>query len=405
MERQFPEFKLDRNNVFLGFHSTIEMMENYDFDLSEPWSRNAPSILFQLGALQSFMPQDESIDGKLFSNGQFEYKLGQQCNPAVKDIFKRHEDSEVTSKPVAPALLMRPENLDGTSAPSYEAAEKSTSIRNVNNITDNEHAERMQYRFKSPRNQPRVGELNNGTAPLYVNVDPRVKTKKKAIIWMFTEPRDDVGQIRNVKHKNTRFDPRHDPSLHFKAQQLYAVGEITKIGTTEYQVNTIDELNLTNPDGTPLTQAWLNEHLDYLNGNKELIILLLNHQLLLHGVRKEKWSVNDLYYHDKSLPGGFSMKTKISRISQNQRRLSENMKPQSKIPEAVKQERNLEKDKFDIQKMSEIKFTNEAAEREILIVWNTSSTGNFNVDARRLTCLQSKIPKERFLFRGIMVKQ
>ena len=44
--------------------------------------------------------------------------------------------------------------------------------------------------------------------------------------------------------------------------------------------------------------------------------------------------------------------------------------------------------------MSTIKLINEAHEKGILVVYLTSSSGNFNCDARRLTALQSRIPSQ-----------
>ena len=89
-----------------------------------------------------------------------------------------------------------------------------------------------------------------------------------------------------------------------------------------------------------------------------------------------------------------SVKTKIARICQNQRKVAKNARSADQIAENVKAERNLEKDRFDPQFMSAIRLINDAAQNGILVVFVTSSTGNFNCDVRRLTGLQSKIPKQ-----------
>ena len=96
----------------------------------------------------------------------------------------------------------------------------------------------------------------------------------------------------------------------------------------------------------------------------------------------------------QSLPGGFATRTRIHQMGNKQRTLSKNQNTKSKVPESVKLERNLEKDKFDIQMMSTIRLISDASEKGILVVFLTSATGNFNCDARRLTGLQSRIPPQ-----------
>ena len=88
------------------------------------------------------------------------------------------------------------------------------------------------------------------------------------------------------------------------------------------------------------------------------------------------------------------MRSRIHQMGKKQRTISKFQRATSKVPEDVKLERNIEKDKFDIQMMSTIRFISDASEKGIMVVMLTSGSGNFNCDARRLTVLQSKIPKQ-----------
>ena len=240
------------------------MIQNYGFDIEQPWQRNVPDILFQFGALQQHIRQDVTIDNTMFSTGEFQFELGQQINPAVKDIFVKNGNE----LPIAPSLLITPATVDGTSAPSYEAAERPTDVKAANNIVDDAHANKMRIRFKSPRNQPRMGEINNAKAPLFVNVDPRIKGGSSALIFIGSEVRGRAGQLRDKHHPQTRFDPRHDTALHLKTTQQYQVLEIVKTSPEPVRVNSVDELDIKMEDGTPLQQKWLDEHMAFLNGQK-----------------------------------------------------------------------------------------------------------------------------------------
>ena len=226
LERAFPESSdFDKNRWFHAYHATEELIDVYGFDKDEPWQRNVPALLYQLGVAQAYMDVDEAIDKKLFTNGSFKFDLGRENSPAVQDIFKISASRK--EKPIAPALLIDPNRLDGTSAPSYEASEKSMSLRGAGNIRDAEHAKRMQMRFKSPRTQPRFGEANNGKSSLFATFDPRVNSRSEAIIIVASEARGTMGQTRNRLHEHTRFDQRHDSGKFY--DRLGLRGELVKL--------------------------------------------------------------------------------------------------------------------------------------------------------------------------------
>ena len=305
LERQFPEVSdFDKNKWWHSYHATEEMMRNFELDLDEPWNKNLPTLVYQLGIAQSYIPQSVAVDEKLFSNGTFDFLTGIQNNPVVQDLFIRPHNIPGGAPPICPALLMQPDALDGTAAPSYEGTERPTQGRTSNNIRDQAHAARMRQSFKSTRNQPNVGEFNNGMATMIVEPNPRVKTRYQAVIYVMSEARTRAGCTRNPMHEGTRFDVRNDPASHFKSNQAFQVLEIVKTGDIPTTVNTVEELQIFD-QGQLLTQEWLNHHLKVLNGNVTL--------------------------------GNFSTRTKISKSGQNQRRITKNRpsrKPGS-VPEDI----------------------------------------------------------------------
>ena len=94
-----------------------ETMKAYAFDLKANWTRNLPFLLGKMGAYQGWLNSEEVIDQKKFVSSRFEYKpLG-----TVADILK---DTSDRAKPVAPALLVNPKKMDGTSTPSMQSTDK-----------------------------------------------------------------------------------------------------------------------------------------------------------------------------------------------------------------------------------------------------------------------------------------
>ena len=57
-------------------------------------------------------------------------------------------------------------------------------------------------------------------------------------------------------------------ALHFKAAQQFQVLELVKLGDEDITVNTVGDLQIRDENGELLTQQWLDDHLDYLNGIK-----------------------------------------------------------------------------------------------------------------------------------------
>ena len=124
-------------------------------------------------------------------------------------------------------------------------------------------------RVRTPFNAPNVGEFNNAKVTPFIEPDPTLKRRfKKGLIVIDTTTRSKRGAHRNHFHMHTKFDCRNDPAWHIKNQQKFSIAAIIATGTEMVEVETLDDLNLTNEEGEKITHQFLLDHLNYLNGNK-----------------------------------------------------------------------------------------------------------------------------------------
>ena len=91
---------------------------------------------------------------------------------------------------------------------------------------------------------------------------------KNGVIVVSTEARHQKFTQRNVNYFGTKYDSRNDPAWHFKNKQVFAVSSIATTTGDSAEVASLDALNLRRPDGSLVTQQFLDDHLGYLNGSK-----------------------------------------------------------------------------------------------------------------------------------------
>ena len=68
----------------------------------------------------------------------------------------------------------------------------------------------------------------------------------------------------------TKWDDRNDQSFHFKNKQVFRLATIATTGDEIAEVASLDELNLHDSEGNLVTQAFLDEHLEFLNGDRPI---------------------------------------------------------------------------------------------------------------------------------------
>ena len=123
-------------------------------------------------------------------------------------------------------------------------------------------------KVRSPFNAPNVGEFNNAKVTPFIEPDPTLKRRfKKGLIVIDTTTRIKKGNHRNFYHMHTKFDCRNDPAWHIKNVQKFSLAAIIATGTEMAEVETLDELQLTDKNGESVTHDFLTAHLGYLNGD------------------------------------------------------------------------------------------------------------------------------------------
>ena len=116
-----------------------------------------------------------------------------------------------------------------------------------------------------------MGEFNNARAVPFIEPDPDLERRfKKGMIVLDTTTRIQRPNHRNFYHMGTKYDCRNDPAYHVKNKQAFALAAIVATGDEFTQVATLDELQLVTEEGELLTQAWLDEQIQYLDGKKPI---------------------------------------------------------------------------------------------------------------------------------------
>ena len=118
---EFPEIvDIDNDTYFHAYWATYESIKAYGFDKHQPWERNLPTLLHQLGAMQQFIPYHQAVNSQKYQAGnQYEWNTGRENNSYAKDLFDLSSSEPI---PKAPALRLR-KDLDGTCSPSYDGME------------------------------------------------------------------------------------------------------------------------------------------------------------------------------------------------------------------------------------------------------------------------------------------
>ena len=156
-----------------------------------------------------------------------------------------------------------------------------------------EEAQKLRRRFRTNCNAPNVGEFNNAKVTPFIEPDPTQERKfKNGLIVIDTTTRHKRGNHRNYFHMNTKYDNRNCSAWHVKNVQKFSLAAIIATGDEMSEVETLDELNLVDKNGTALTQQYLVDHLGYLNG--------------------------------ETMIGGFTSTTTLHRVNQGQKAVTKN---------------------------------------------------------------------------------
>ena len=134
-------------------------------------------------------------------------------------------------------------------------------------VLRNEDISIHRRKFKSKFNAPNLGEFNNGKVSPFIEPDPTIETRfKNGVIYIYTETRTKRGNNRRTNFMTTKYDCRNDPAWHVKNKQAFVVGPIVTNGDEKREVPSINDLNLIDENGEPVTQEFLDKHMGFLNG-------------------------------------------------------------------------------------------------------------------------------------------
>ena len=142
----------------------------------------------------------------------------------------------------------------------------------MNNLEPWSHEEKIDANIapSSARPAPIFGELNSLSPPMYIDHDPNILAAFEAVIFIQVEIRSVDQLLRNKDARNTRYDPRNDPSWHRKSDMVeYQVMNMVKYTeAVQYTVKSLDALELIDDQGLQINQEYLDLMIDYLNGRK-----------------------------------------------------------------------------------------------------------------------------------------
>ena len=239
-------------------------MKLHHLDRSINWSAHVPYFLYKAGAMQGWVNQYKAVSNQEYNNGQFNHRQV----AFVNDLW---DDPKTTVVPTAPALTFKLET-DGTSAPSYQSSKKLDNylLKNKDQPWSSEDAAEMVTRPVSRSNQPNVGEWNNRGPPMFIDYDPSVAKGYENLIFISAETKSKEDILCNDKARNTRFDSRNFPANANQDKSTYQLLGIVNNGLVQTQVKSLNDLDLHDKDGNPITQEWLEEQLMYMNGQKTI---------------------------------------------------------------------------------------------------------------------------------------
>ena len=193
--------------------------------------------------------------------------------PVVSDIV----NLENRPIPISPALCLK-DDLDGTNTPSaqnynqFSVEKLDQSILNEFQdkfpATKSPQLSKLLQNVMSAKTAPIIGEFENLTAPLFIDVDPNVKNAYKGVVFIAMANPDTPRDLRHPNARNTGYDNRNDPAFHYNSQAHFEILQIVRTGETASAVQSVDDLEVMDIRNEKIDQGWLNDQLDYLNGKK-----------------------------------------------------------------------------------------------------------------------------------------
>ena len=207
-----------------------------------------------------------------------------------------------------------------------------------------------------------MGEANNLTPSLYIEPDPDHVTEFVAAVYIGHESFHNNCVQRAANIRGTRFESKNDPAWHYKDVEQFEVLRMVKNDVIQSPIQSLDELQLSDATFAPLTQAWLDRKMQYLNGQIPI--------------------------------GNLSSKNTHMKSQQNQRKYTQN--------ENLEGSRDAHRQAMfhlgllDKTMLHKIQMANYLQRFGVALFFVSTGTGPLSVDMRKLVALQAPIPRALF---------
>jgi len=337
---EFPNSEKTDQKWLHSFNALKETLRSYNFDLSKDWTTNLEFLLPYVGAYQAWMDPKMTVPDGLFQNGL----LDKKHQPFVNDLYTEDGKKE---PPIAPAMNFR-SDLNGLNTPSLDG--NVTDIESMSSFQPNKSwtAEQKKQAILHPTTSkpaPVMGELNNLIPPMYLDHDPNLKSVFETVVYVQAELRANPQLQRNKDARGTAYDPRNDAGWHRRCDitQYQVLNIVRKEDDVHFPVKSLDELKLVDQNDQLLTQEYLDEMIDFLNG-------------------------------DKFIPGTeMSARNTVSHMTKGQERITENVEAgRNTVAEDVLREQNRALHALDKTMLTMINLANRLAMAKVGIVFITS---------------------------------
>ena len=344
-----------------AYKALRETLRSFNLDVQTDWTKHRTFLLSYLGVYQGWVdpekviPEEEFVGGRKDQNTLLKF---------VDDLYRPNQ----RENPSVPALGMR-RDLDGLNTPSKKGDVRTVPSMERWDLNNTNWSKQEKFDVShyptSHHPAPIFGELNNISPPMFIDHDPNVLSAFEAVIFIQVEVRLIEQLQRNKDTRNTRYDARHDPAWHRRADQTeYQVMNMVKYtDTVQYPVKSLDELRLVDKNDVPIQQEYLDLMVDYLNGRK-------------------------------FIPGSdLSARNTVGATVRSQKQITKDIDGgHGHLPEDVRREQNRAYHALDKTALTMIRLANRLNQARCGVVFVTAGTGMFNCDARRNMCLLSEIP-------------
>ena len=220
--------------------------------------------------------------------GAYQYHMDptKTIDPAYKGKYKVKEDmlaSDIVNirnreVPVVPSICMS-DSLDGTNTPTHQGTDQHQVFK-LSSFQQYNMAERFPKKYsenhknllrhlESPRIAPVLGEFTNLKPPMFLDYDPKIKNEFKGIVYIAVTNTDTPQDLRHDNARMTAYDSRNDPAWHYEhGTAQFEVIKQVRLGPVSAAIKSMDDFNAKDGEGNLITQDYLMNQIDYLNGKK-----------------------------------------------------------------------------------------------------------------------------------------